>query len=63
LEKDKEKELLGYFLPAGTLDYFDITHFVKDKEGLVLFLEEQNTSARGVRDISFFLFRLAKIYA
>jgi len=26
LEKDKEKELLGYFLPAGTLEYFVITH-------------------------------------
>ena len=42
MEKDKEKELLGYFLPEGTLEYFDITHFVKDKEGLVLFLEEKN---------------------
>jgi hypothetical protein len=26
------------------LDYFDITHFVKDKEGLVLFLEEKAPS-------------------
>ena len=42
MEKDQEKELLGYFLPAGTLEYFDITHFVKDKVGLVLFLEEKN---------------------
>lgn len=42
MEKDQEKELLAYFLPAGTLEYFDITHFVKDKEGLVLFLEEKN---------------------
>lgn len=36
------KELMGYLLPAGTLDYFEITHIVKDKEGLVLFLEEKN---------------------
>ena len=39
---NKEKELLGYFLPEGTLEYFDIVHIVKDKEGLVLFLEEKN---------------------
>ena len=42
MEKDQEKELLGNFLQAGTLEYFDITHFVKDKVGLVLFLEEKN---------------------
>ena len=39
---DTAKELMGYFLPAGTLEYFDITHIVNDKEGLVLFLEEKN---------------------
>jgi hypothetical protein len=39
---DTEKELLKYFLPEGTLDYFDLTHIVKDTQGLVLFLEEKN---------------------
>ena len=39
---DTAKELMGYFLPEGTLDYFDLTHIVNDKEGLVLFLEEKN---------------------
>ena len=41
-EQDTTKELMGYFLPEGTLDFFEITHIVKDKEGLVLFLEEKN---------------------
>lgn len=36
------KTLAGYFLPAGTLDYFDLVRVLKDKEGLVLFLEERN---------------------
>jgi hypothetical protein len=40
--QDTLKELMGYLLPAGTLDYFELTHIVKDKEGLVLFLEEKN---------------------
>ena len=40
--QDTIKELMGYLLPAGTLDYFELTHIVKDKEGLVLFLEEKN---------------------
>ena len=40
--QDTAKELMGYFLPKGTLEYFDLVHLVKDKEGLVLFLEEKN---------------------
>lgn len=40
--QDTLKELMGYLLPAGTLDYLELTHIVKDREGLVLFLEEQN---------------------
>jgi len=40
--QDTTKELMGYLLPEGTLDFFEITHIVKDKEGLVLFLEEKN---------------------
>ena len=36
------KELMGYLLPFGTLDYFDLVQVLKDKEGLVLFLEEKN---------------------
>ena len=39
---DTVKELMKFLLPAGTLDYFELTHIVKDKEGLVLFLEEKN---------------------
>lgn len=42
MEKDQEKDLLGYFLPEGTLEYFDLTRVLKDKEGFVLFLEEKN---------------------
>jgi len=38
---DTTKELMGYLLPAGTLEYFDFTQVVKDKIGLVLFLEEK----------------------
>jgi hypothetical protein len=34
--------LLGYLLPEGTLDFFDLIHIIKDKDGLVLFLEEKN---------------------
>ena len=40
--QDTTKELMSYLLPEGTLDYFELTHIVKDKEGLVLFLEERN---------------------
>lgn len=39
---DTAKELMSFLLPEGTLEYFDLTHVVKDKEGLVLFLEEKN---------------------
>ena len=40
--QDTTKELVKYLLPAGTLDYFELTHIIQDKEGLVLFLEEKN---------------------
>ena len=36
------KDLLSYLLPLGTLDYFDLVQVLKDKEGLLLFLEEKN---------------------
>jgi hypothetical protein len=36
------KDLMGYLLPVGTLEYFDLIQVIKDKEGLVLFLEEKN---------------------
>ncbi len=39
---DTSQELIGYLLPEGTLEYFELTRVVKDKEGLVLFLEEKN---------------------
>jgi len=39
---DTEKELIRYFLPEGALEYFELTRVSKDKEGLVLFLEEKN---------------------
>ena len=41
-DQDATKELLGYLLPEGTLDFFDLIHIIKDKDGLVLFLEEKN---------------------
>ncbi|RXK86185.1 ISAon1 family transposase N-terminal region protein [Filimonas effusa] len=45
-----EREILGYFLPEGTLEYFDIVHIVKDKAGLVLFLEEKNIPAEEYKE-------------
>lgn len=39
---DTATELMSYLLPEGTLEYFDLTRVLKDKEGLVLFLEEKN---------------------
>ena len=39
-----EKELLKYFLPEGTLDYFDLTRVLKEGQVLVLFLEEKNVT-------------------
>ncbi|WEK33688.1 MAG: transposase [Candidatus Pseudobacter hemicellulosilyticus] len=50
--QDIVKELMGYLLPAGTLDYFELTHIVKDKEGLVLFLEEKNLPPAEYQDQS-----------
>lgn len=41
-DQDATQELLGYLLPEGTLDFFDLIHIIKDKDGLVLFLEEKN---------------------
>lgn len=41
-DQDATKILLGYLLPQGTLEFFEITHVVEDKDGLVLFLEEKN---------------------
>ena len=40
--QDTSKELVKYLLPAGTLEYFELTHILQDKEGLLLFLEEKN---------------------
>ena len=40
--QDTSKELVKYLLPAGTLEYFELTHILQDKEGLLLFLEENN---------------------
>lgn len=39
---DTQKELIGHLLPEGVLQYFDLTRVLKDKEGFVLFLEEEN---------------------
>lgn len=36
------KDLMGYLLPSGTLQYFDLVNVVKDQQGLMLFLEEKN---------------------
>jgi hypothetical protein len=48
--EDTTKELISYLLPEGTLEYFEITHIVKDKEGLVLFLEERNLPPAEYKD-------------
>lgn len=47
---DTSQELIGYFLPEGTLEYFDLTRVLKDKEGLVLFLEEKNLPPEEYKD-------------
>ena len=35
-------DLIRFLLPEGTLDYFELVNILKDKDGLVLFLEEKN---------------------
>jgi hypothetical protein len=47
------KELMGYLLPGGTLEYFDLVQVLKDKEGLVLFLEEKNELPSEYKDRKF----------
>lgn len=47
------KDLMGYLLPAGTLEYFELVNVLKDKEGLVLFLEEKNQVPEEYRDQKF----------
>jgi hypothetical protein len=45
---------MGYLLPAGTLEYFELVNVLKDKEGLVLFLEEKNQVPREYKDQKFY---------
>lgn len=47
------KDLMGYLLPAGTLEYFELVNVLKDKEGLVLFLEEKNQVPDEFKDQKF----------
>ena len=47
------KGLMGYLLPAGTLEYFELVNVLKDKEGLVLFLEEKNNVPEEYKDQKF----------
>ena len=47
------KDLMGYLLPAGTLEYFELVNVLKDKEGLVLFLEEKNQIPQEYQDQKF----------
>jgi len=47
------KDLMGYLLPAGTLEYFELVNVLKDKEGLVLFLEEKNQVPEEYKDQKF----------
>ena len=47
------KDLMGYLLPAGALEYFELVNVLKDKEGLVLFLEEKNQVPREYKDQKF----------
>ena len=35
-------DLIRFLLPEGTLDYFELVNILKDKDGLILFLEEKN---------------------
>lgn len=44
---------MGYLLPAGTLEYFELVNVLKDKEGLVLFLEEKNQVPQEYKDQKF----------
>lgn len=44
---------MGYLLPAGTLEYFELVNVLKDKEGLVLFLEEKNQVPDEFKDQKF----------
>lgn len=44
---------MGYLLPAGTLEYFELVNVLKDKEGLVLFLEEKNQVPEAYKDQKF----------
>lgn len=44
---------MGYLLPAGTLEYFELVNVLKDKEGLVLFLEEKNQIPQEYQDQKF----------
>tara|TARA_Y100001970_G_C13743918_1_gene607613 strand:- start:248 stop:598 length:351 start_codon:yes stop_codon:yes gene_type:complete len=36
------KELAGYLLPEGVLDYFELTEVKKEGEGLHIYLEEKD---------------------
>lgn len=44
---------MGYLLPAGTLEYFELVNVLKDKEELVLFLEEKNQVPDEFKDQKF----------
>lgn len=36
------RQLAELFLPAGILDYFELTNVLKDSKGINIFLEEKN---------------------
>lgn len=46
------RELIGYLLPAGTLEFFDLIRVVKDSEGLSIYLEEKNITPDEYKDVT-----------
>jgi len=46
----KEQELLGMILPAGMLDYFEITKAEKSTDSYILHLSEKNLVPEGYKE-------------
>jgi hypothetical protein len=44
------RQLIEILLPAGTLEYFDLTRVYKDREGLNIYLEEKNLPPQEYKD-------------
>lgn len=44
------KELVGYLLPAGVLDYFELVNVQKEGENLHIYLEEKDSIPEEYKD-------------